>query len=199
MQIPGEPCRTFAQARLQGGVILQGGVSFGRTVYDKCDVVRRNPQVTFDVEGYAAGVLGEELVSAPHGKSRYDRLWATQRRTGRDPGWHRTGDLGRLDREGRLWIEGRLRHVITGPEGPLGPVGLEQRALLVPGVHQAAAVGVGPAGTQATVLVVVAPGHRLGVADPALSEQVREAEQLIAKLDQAPGAWSSSGCSRCRS
>ena len=123
----------------------------------------------------AAGVLGEVLVSAPHGKSRYDRLWATERRAGRNPGWHRTGDLGRLDGQGRLWIEGRLQHLITGPDGPIGPVGLEQRALLVADVHQAAAVGVGPAGTQATVLVVVAPGHRLGPADPDLTSAVREA------------------------
>ena len=28
------------------------------------------------------------------------------------PGWHRTGDVGHLDAEGRLWVEGRLVHVI---------------------------------------------------------------------------------------
>lgn len=135
-----------------------------------------------DREGRAVGVpatdadvLGEVLVAAPHGKSRYDRLWATERASSRDAGWHRTGDLGHLDTQGWLWIEGRLAHVITTPEGPVGPVGIEQSAQRVPGVEQAAAVGVGPVGTQQVVVVVVSPGSRRGVADPALSEQVREA------------------------
>ncbi len=69
-----------------------------------------------------AGVLGEVVVRAAHKKDRYDRLWATERASSRDPGWHRTGDVGRLDAEGRLWIGGRLGHVITTPDGPLAPV-----------------------------------------------------------------------------
>ena len=51
-------------------------------------------------------------------KDRYDPLWATERESSRDPGWHRTGDVGHLDAEGRLWVEGRLVHVITPPTAP---------------------------------------------------------------------------------
>ena len=50
----------------------------------------------------------------------------------RDPGWHRTGDVGRLDAEGRLWIGGRLGHVITTPDGPLAPVRVEQAVQQLP-------------------------------------------------------------------
>ena len=40
------------------------------------------------------GVTGEVCVRAAHVKDRYDQLWATERATSRDAGWHRTGDVG---------------------------------------------------------------------------------------------------------
>ena len=83
---------------------------------------------------------------AAHKKDRYDRLWATERASSRDPGWHRTGDVGRLDAEGRLWIGGRLGHVITTPDGPIAPVRIEQAVQQLASVRQAACVGVGPRG-----------------------------------------------------
>jgi acyl-coenzyme A synthetase/AMP-(fatty) acid ligase/pimeloyl-ACP methyl ester carboxylesterase len=100
-------------------------------------------------------VTGEISVAGPHVKDRYDQLWAVQRASAREPGRHRTGDVGHLDAEGRLWVEGRLVHVIATAAGPVTPVGIEQRAEAVDGVASAAAVGVGPAGTQQVVVVVV--------------------------------------------
>ena len=102
-----------------------------------------------------AGVTGEVLVEADHRKQRYDRLWATERASSRDAGHHRTGDVGHLDAEGRLWVEGRLVHVLSTPAGPLTPVGVEQRVEALPSVASAAVVGVGPAGTQQVVVVVI--------------------------------------------
>ena len=102
-----------------------------------------------------AEVTGEICVAGPHVKDHYDRLWVTQQASARNPGWHRTGDVGHLDRSGRLWVEGRLVHLITGPAGPVTPVGVEQRIEAVPGVATAAVVGVGPPGTQQLVAVVV--------------------------------------------
>ena len=131
--------------------------------------------LTTDIE-----VTGEICVSGPHVKDRYDRLWATERQSSRDPGWHRTGDVGHLDQAGRLWVEGRLVHVITGADGPVTPVGIEQRVEALDAIRAAAAVGVGPAGTQQLVLVVVAaesPSRSpLGpLADAALTAEVRTA------------------------
>ena len=111
-------------------------------------------------------VTGEICVSAAHVKDRYDRLWATEQASSRDPGWHRTGDVGHLDAAGRLWVEGRLAHVITSAEGPLTPVGAEQRIEAQALVTGAALVGVGPQGTQQPVAVVVpAANARPGLAD----------------------------------
>ncbi len=124
------------------------------------------------------GVTGEILVSAPWAKDRYDRLWATQSQASRDAGRHRTGDVGHLDEEGRLWVEGRLAHVVTTADGPVTPVGVEQRVLGLPDVRAAACVGVGPAQAQVVVVVVVpdlAPSRRTALAEPALAAAVRDA------------------------
>ncbi|MET0788621.1 MAG: alpha/beta fold hydrolase [Cellulomonas sp.] len=123
------------------------------------------------------GVTGEVLVAAPHVKERYDALWLTEQAAARDAGWHRTGDVGHLDDDGRLWIEGRLAHVLVTAAGVRTPVGLEQRAQAVPGVVAAAVVGVGPRGAQ-QVVVVVQPevfSHGPVVAEPALAAAVRDA------------------------
>jgi olefin beta-lactone synthetase len=124
-------------------------------------------------------VTGEICVSAAHVKDRYDRLWATEQASSRDSGWHRTGDVGHLDAAGRLWVEGRLAHVITSAEGPLTPVGAEQRIEADALVTGAALVGVGPQGTQQPVAVVVpAANVRPGLADEKLARVVRAAADI---------------------
>ena len=103
----------------------------------------------------STNVTGEICVRAAHVKDRYDALWMTERSASRHPGWHHTGDVGHLDDEGRLWVEGRLAHVVHTADGAVTPVGVEQRVEAVDGVGAAAAVGVGPIGAQVLVVVVV--------------------------------------------
>lgn len=126
------------------------------------------------------GVTGEVVVAAPYVRDRYDRLWRTDRlsRDGVDDlRGHRSGDVGHLDAEGRLWIEGRLQHVVTTPAGVVTPVGPEQRIEGVDGVGRAGIAGIGPAGTQQVVAVVetVPPVRRPGPASADLSAAVRAA------------------------
>jgi acyl-coenzyme A synthetase/AMP-(fatty) acid ligase/pimeloyl-ACP methyl ester carboxylesterase len=123
-----------------------------------------------------AEITGEICVSAAHVKERYDRLWVTERASSRDPGWHHSGDVGHLDAAGRLWVEGRLVHVITTADGPLTPVGAEQRIEAGSPVAAAAVVGIGPAGTQQTVAVVVANTNpAVGLVGLGLASAVRAA------------------------
>ena len=100
------------------------------------------------------GVVGEVVVRAPHARAGYDRLWHTEHAASQPPGWHATGDVGHLDAEGRLWIGGRLGHVIATVDGPVAPVRLELGVESVPSVASAAVVGVGPRGLQQIVAVV---------------------------------------------
>lgn len=122
------------------------------------------------------GVTGEILVSAPHVKDRYDTLWVTEEHSISTPGWHRTGDVGHIDASGRLWVEGRLAHVLLTAQGVLTPVAAEQSAESLDEVHRAALVAVGPAGTAAPVLVVEAADRQLkpGQAPFELSCAVRQ-------------------------
>lgn len=139
-----------------------------------------------DDDGRAVGVpsekpdvLGEVVISASHLKSFYDRLWLTDRGavvdTPPDGRWHRTGDVGHLDAQGRLWIEGRLPHVLTTARGPVAPVGTEQELEGAAAVRRAAVVGVGPHGLRQVVAVVetVPPAARPGLASPELTAELR--------------------------
>ena len=108
------------------------------------------------------GTVGEIVVRGAHVKDRYDRAWVAQRGSERPQGWHRTGDVGHLDDRGRLWVEGRLAHLVVTPEGPVTPYAVEDQVRdRVPGLADAAVVGVGPPGAQQVVVVVV-PEERLG-------------------------------------
>lgn len=130
------------------------------------------------------GVTGEIVVSARHVKDGYDRLWLTDRASRRDSTaalrWHRTNDVGHLDAAGRLWVEGRLQHVLVTAEGVHTPVGAEQRIERVPRVARAAVVGVGAPGVQQAVAVIeLAPASRTpGLADLGLADEVRMASPL---------------------
>jgi acyl-CoA synthetase (AMP-forming)/AMP-acid ligase II/pimeloyl-ACP methyl ester carboxylesterase len=134
-----------------------------------------------------AGVTGEIVVRAPHVKDRYDRLWATEHLSTQLPGWHRTGDVGHFDASGRLWVEGRLAHVIVAAGGVLTPVAAEHAAQTVPGVGRVAVVGVGPVGRQVPVAVAetVPPAARPGPAEPLLTGAVREAVREATGMDLA--------------
>jgi acyl-coenzyme A synthetase/AMP-(fatty) acid ligase/pimeloyl-ACP methyl ester carboxylesterase len=127
------------------------------------------------------GITGEIVVSAPHVKDHYDQLWLTDRisKLGSVAGerWHRTGDVGHLDSTGRLWVEGRLPHVITTASGLMTPVGPEQLVESVAAVARAAVVGVGPNGNQQLVAVVetTSPAHRVQLAPPVLAAAIRAA------------------------
>ncbi|MHA6325345.1 AMP-binding protein [Roseivivax sp. CAU 1753] len=52
--------------------------------------------------------------------------------------WHRTGDAGRLDDAGRLWLLGRHGAAVETPRGTLYPFCIETAARMWPGVRRAA-------------------------------------------------------------
>lgn len=124
----------------------------------------------------------ELLVSAPWMSAGYDSLWLTQHNArsvlnadGHTVTWHRTGDVGHIDSEGNVWIEGRLVHVIHTSRGPVAPVPLEISVEALPKIVRAAAVGIGPVDVQHIVIVVEISNTTEGPAEAELTRAVRTA------------------------
>ena len=164
------------------------GVCVGRPV-DDCEVTVL-PLTAVPLTGQRelpvplrAGETGEITVRSSWMSSGYDRLWLTEAAarvdvSGASDGrhWHRTGDVGHLDEHGRLWVEGRVAHVIHTSGGTITPVPLEVAAERLAAVSRAAAVGVGPVGCQQVVLVVdPTDGSPDGPATVTLTDAVRAA------------------------
>ncbi|MDR2480254.1 MAG: AMP-binding protein [Treponema sp.] len=86
---------------------------------------------------------GEIQVRGPHVMMGYYRDEAQTREAFTADGWLKTGDLGCLDKKGRLFVKGRLKALILGPsgeniypeeiEGLLNTSNLVEDALVYPG------------------------------------------------------------------
>lgn len=57
-------------------------------------------------------------------------------------GWLHTGDLGRLDDKGNLWITGRCKDMIIRGGENIAPAAIESALMKIPGVTEAAVIGV---------------------------------------------------------
>lgn len=91
--------------------------------------------------------------------------------------WHRMGDVGYFDAEGRLWFCGRKAHRVETAQGTLFPVPCESIFNAHPDVARTALVGIGPRGRQIPMLVVE---PRPGEAPRTGEERVRFTEALLA-------------------
>jgi olefin beta-lactone synthetase len=156
----------------------RGGVCVGRPV---AGAEVRIAALGFDAEDMPAelepGATGEILVRAPWVSDGYLGLWATQRaaRPGPVGDWHRSGDVGHVDADGRLWVEGRAVHIIHAADGPITSVPVERTVERTLGLARVAAVGVGPIGRQQLVVVIEDAGGAEGLAGAALTASVRRA------------------------
>ena len=75
-----------------------------------------------DAEALPAGQIGEILVQGPSVTMQYDKLPevdALSKLADGDGYWHRMGDLGWLEENGRLWFCGRKAERVETPSGPL--------------------------------------------------------------------------------
>jgi fatty-acyl-CoA synthase len=125
----------------------------GCTVLDSADAVRKvgsagKPVFFTDLrvvrpDGTDAGVdeVGEVLVSGPNVMAGY---WQEPERTAEvlTDGWYRTGDAGSLDDEGFLHIRDRYKDMIISGGENVYPAEVESALLELPGVLEAAVIGV---------------------------------------------------------
>lgn len=104
-----------------------------------------------------AGEIGEIIVRGPSVTRQYfNRPEATTLAKIPDDAtfWHRMGDMGYLDRQGRLWFCGRKAHVVLTAQGPMYSVPCEAIFNNHPRVYRSALVGVGPPEQQTPIIIV---------------------------------------------
>ncbi len=113
----------------------------------------------------AAGEVGEIVVSGEHVLPGYAGDPEAERANKIRYGavvWHRTGDAGRLDLEGRLWLMGRVKRRVVRRGETWWRLPAEVRALQVEGVRHAANLGLPDLElSQRAVLCVETEGGRL--------------------------------------
>ncbi len=118
----------------------------------------------------STGAEGEIWVRSPGAMSGYWKRDDLDRRVRLPDGWLRTGDLGRLDGRGHLFVLSRLTDVmfVSGGNGLLRvyPADLEQALAGHPAIAACAVLGAPGAGLAEDIHVVVvqAPGHRTDLA-----------------------------------
>ncbi len=90
----------------------------------------------------AVGEPGAVCISGPHVFQGYlsadDSLWIAR---GDGRRWFNTGDLGRLDAEGYLWLTGRAKDIIIRGGHNIDPATIEDALHRHPAVELAAAIG----------------------------------------------------------
>ena len=101
------------------------------------------PGVELKIASPDAEGVGEVIARGPNVMAGYTDDVATARAID-GQGWLHTGDLGKLDKHGRLVLVSRIKDVVVGPTGEnVYPDDVEQRIGTVPGVAELAIVGVG--------------------------------------------------------
>jgi long-chain acyl-CoA synthetase len=113
-----------------------------------------------DGEPLSTGEVGEVLVSSPAATVGYSDLPELNEIAFRD-GRYYTGDLGRLDEEGMVYVVGRKKLLIETGGFKVDPIEVEEVLHSHPAVVEAVVVGVetGVAGENSVKAVVVAEGE----------------------------------------
>jgi len=110
-----------------------------------------------EVREVSVGTIGEIVVCGPVVTRAYagnDKETALAKIQDGQRFWHRMGDMGYVDAQGRLWFCGRKAHRVATAKGMLYTICCEAIFNEHPQVRRSALVGLGPWGKQTPVLIV---------------------------------------------
>lgn len=95
--------------------------------------------------------------------------------------WHRMGDVGYLDAQGRFWFCGRMAHRVLTAQGPMYTIPCEAITNQHPAIFRSALVGVGKPGQQRPVLIVEPWKSQSPKSPQAEATLLAEVRQMAAK------------------
>jgi len=173
------------------------GTCVGRPVPEieiKIIAITDTPLAAFaDARELPAGGIGEIIVRGPVVTRQYDglpeataaaKIADTQLSTHNSQPtsfWHRMGDVGYLDDQGRLWFCGRKAERVETRDGPLYTEQIEPWFNTHPSVRRTALIGLGPVGSQVPALVVE-PLTKASISTASLRRKlIRELRDFAAK------------------
>ena len=110
-----------------------------------------------DVTELPPGEIGEIIVQAPSTTREYFRrpeATAAAKIPDGDSFWHRMGDVGYFDDDGRLWFCGRKSHIVETSAGRMFSVCCEAIFNEHPHVYRCALVGIGEKPNQQPAIVI---------------------------------------------
>jgi acyl-CoA synthetase (AMP-forming)/AMP-acid ligase II len=139
-----------------------GGVCIGRPVEGiRLEIIKISdePVTTWDDSlKVSDGEVGEIVVQGPQvTRGYFQRPEADQLSKINDPSggfFHRMGDLGRHDEQGRIWFCGRKSHRVESLHGPLFTIPVEAVFNTHQAVFRSALVGIGSKGSQHPVICI---------------------------------------------
>ena len=123
-----ETCAFYSVTPIAGDphVDAQGRVSYGTDVETK------------------VSPTGELLIKGPCVMKGYYRMPEKTAQVLDSDGWYHTGDIGRIDEDGFVWITGRAsRTIILSSGKKIAPEELEEKLLALPGIREAVVSGEG--------------------------------------------------------
>lgn len=134
--------------------------------------------VKVDAEGRSTGdcAPGEIGVVAMHGPGVFSGYLSERHNAGAfvEPGWVNSGDLGRIDTDGYLWITGRAKDLVIRGGHNIDPLPIEEICYQHPAVALAAMVGQPDAYAGELPVMYVQPKPGSGVDTGTLIDWIRE-------------------------
>jgi malonyl-CoA/methylmalonyl-CoA synthetase len=132
------------------------------------------PDVSMRIAGADAEGVGGIEVQGPNVTRGY---WRNAEKTAEAftaDGWFQTGDLGRFDEDGYLWIVGRAKDLIISGGFNVYPAEVEAAIEVLEGVADVAVIGAPHPDFGEGVVAVVAPRAGAVIAPEAVNEALRE-------------------------
>lgn len=149
--------------------VAGGGICVGRPFSGvELQIAKIQDGAATDFEALPQGEIGEILVRSPHISAAYFDDPESTRKNKIGP-WHRIGDAGYLDEQGRLWVVGRVGQRVRGANGPLFSLLCEPIFDAHPKVRRSGLVGV-PDGQHERAVICVET--EAGVDRPTLRKEL---------------------------
>ncbi|QDU81395.1 Long-chain-fatty-acid--CoA ligase [Polystyrenella longa] len=136
-----------------------------------------------EIEELPTGEIGEIIVQAPTTTKEYFHHPEGTKQAKIKEGdivWHRMGDTGYLDEQGRVWFCGRKAHRVLTESGTLYTIPSESILAEHPQVYRCALVGIGKPGEQVPVLIAEPEEGKFPQSLEGQQQLLRELQEIAA-------------------